>query len=372
VVAFCYGTTGELIKLAPVLRRLRARGTPMLALCTGQQVQQIPTMLADFGLPEPDVWLRRLGSSDLERKRNIPLWATGVFARFCRRRGDIAERLRAGSEPPLMVVHGDTMSTVVGALLGHALGVPVAHIEAGMRSGNWRSPFPEELNRRTAAKLTRLHFAPGARAVKNLRAEDVKGEIVDTGFNTVMDNLRDISGELPSAIEIPHRFGLVSLHRFELIENRERLRPILELLRESAAATPLLFVDHPTTAAAVDRAGLGSMFDGQRFVRIPRQRYFQFLALLKASSFLVTDSGGSQEECAFLGHPCLIHRPVTEHDTGLGGPVVLSRLDLDVVRDFLADPERLRREPADLGESPSDRIVSALEERGFLRTLGPA
>jgi UDP-N-acetylglucosamine 2-epimerase (non-hydrolysing) len=341
----------------------------VLQLCTGQQVEQIPAMLEDFGLPQPDLWLGRgYCGGDLERPREVPRWFTEIWVSFLRRRSDIRDRLRASDTPSLAVVHGDTFTTIFGGLMGRALRLPVAHIEAGMRSGSLRQPFPEEANRRAAAKVARLHFAPGARAVRNLQAENVKGEIVDTHQNTIRDNLHLIPPGLPLGLDVPSEpFGVVSLHRFELIEKGDVLRAILEVLRESVDRTRLLFVDHPTTAAAVDDAGLGGLFD-DRFIRIPRQRYFHFLSLMKASSFLVTDSGGSQEECAYLGHPCLIHRGVTEHDTGLdGGSVVLSGMDLDVVRDFLRDPAAYRRPASPRDESPTDRIVADLARRGFLR-----
>jgi UDP-N-acetylglucosamine 2-epimerase (non-hydrolysing) len=373
MIAVVFGTTGELIKLAPVLRRLEDRGAPVLRLCTAQQASQILPMLSDFGLSEPDVWLGRgFRGEDLERPRHIPRWLAEVFVNFARHRRRLASQVRGGPGRPLLVVHGDTMTTVIGAVIGRLLRVPVAHIEAGMRSGDWRNPFPEEINRKVAAKLTRIHFAPGAGAVANLAAERVRGEVIDTAHNTIADNIRDIPAELPPGIAVPAEpFGLVSLHRQELLYNEHGLRAVLQVLRESAdRRARLLFVDHPISAAAVDSAALSGLFDGDRFVRIPRQRYFHFLSLLKRSSFLVTDSGGSQEECAFMGHPCLIHRTVTEHATGLGESVVLSKGDLATVREFLEDPERLVSGPIELGGSPSDRIIRCLEERAFLARPG--
>jgi UDP-N-acetylglucosamine 2-epimerase (non-hydrolysing) len=369
VIAVVYGTTGELIKFAPVCRRLEQRGDPLLRISTGQQVEQIPTMLADFGLADVDLWLARgHRGGDLEQPRHLPRWFADVCVNFLRSRRAIAARLRSDGLPPLLIVHGDTMTTVIGAALGRMLRVPVAHIEAGLRTGNWRRPFPEELNRRAAAKLARIHYAPGPQAVRNLRAERVRGEIVDTGLNTIADSLREMPAE-PLGFEPPaDRFGIVSLHRQELLYNRELLTRILAELKASAGeGAPLLFIDHPITAAAVEAAGLGDVFDGERFVRIPRMRYFQFLSLLKSSAFLVTDSGGSQEECAFLGHPCLLLRTVTEREMGLDGPVVLSGMDTAVIRRFMADPERHRTEPPQLAITPSDRIVEHLASSGFVR-----
>jgi UDP-N-acetylglucosamine 2-epimerase (non-hydrolysing) len=367
MIGVVYGTTGELIKLAPLLVRLAERGQPPLTLTTAQQVEQIPAFLEDFDLPAPDVWLARgARGRDLERRADVPAWAATVVRSALRERGQLGRRLRADGRPPALIVHGDTMTTVLGALLGRALRVPVAHVEAGMRSGNLRDPFPEELNRRAAARLVRVNFAPGAGPVANLRAERVRGRIVDTVQNTIRDAI-DLAGDASdAAVALPDEpFGVVSLHRNELLDRPDALRAVLELLHAHSRHQPLLFVDHSVTAAALGAHGLDGLFDA-RFRRIPRLRYFPFIALLRRSRFLVTDSGGCQEECAFLGHPCLIHRAVSEHATGLDTCVVLSRLDLVVVERFLADPERLRVAPPEPEARPTEIILSELERMGAL------
>ncbi len=368
MIGVVYGTTGELIKMAPVIEELRRRGHTPLMLSTGQQVQQLPAFHADLRLPEADMWLARgSGGHDLDRKREIPGWAATVAANVLRRRGALRRQLASDGRRPFLLVHGDTMTTVLGSLAGKALGVPVGHVEAGMRSGDWRNPFPEELNRRVAAKLVDVHFASGDRPVRNLRAEKVRGTIVDTRQNTIRDAVDLVGERAEPLVELPDEpFGVVSIHRFELIERDEPFRALLELLHEHSRATPLLFVDHSTTAAVIDRSpALRALFD-DRFRRIPRQPYVPFIGLLRRSSFLVTDSGGCQEECAFLGLPAVIHRAVSEHDTGLDGSVVLSKLDLDVVRDFLADPERLRIPPQAAEAGPSSIIADELERQGAL------
>ncbi len=370
MIVTVYGTTGELIKLAPVLRRLQERRTEMLTLCTGQQIEQIPTLLHDFELPQPEVWLGH-GSHghDLEHRRNLPAWFTEVTTRFLGARRGLRRRLTESRERPLVLVHGDTMTTVLGALIGRSMRVPVAHIEAGMRSGDWRNPFPEELDRVATAHLARIHFAPGAHAARNLNDMRVRGEIVDTGGNTIRDALELVPAGAPG-IELPSEaFGLASLHRSELLGSRTAFTGILEVLREASRRTPILFIDHPVTVAAIDRHRLGSLFD-ERLRRVPRQRYFRFVALLKASAFLVTDSGGSQQECAQLGHPCLVHRAVSEHPDGLDGVVVLSLMDLDVARAFLADPLSHARPPEGDRQSPTEVIIDHLTSHGFIPTAG--
>jgi UDP-N-acetylglucosamine 2-epimerase (non-hydrolysing) len=357
-----FGTTGELIKLAPVLLRLGERGHPYLLATTGQQVQQIPLLLEQFGLRQPDVWLARgAGGRDLSVNGDVPGWLAQVTRSWARERRRAQRALRGGPGRPLVLVHGDTMTTVLGSLIGHTLRATVAHIEGGLRSYDLRHPFPEELNRRLATALSRIHYAPGAWAAANLH----RGDVVDTGSNTIRDSLELVTDEEP-AVPLPDQpFGVVSLHRFELLNNRRLLSETIDVLAAAARSTPLLFVDHPVTVAAVARFGLGRRFDTSRFRRIPRLRFFDFVRVERLSSFVVTDSGGSQEECHYLDLPCLVHRVKTERREGLGENAILSGMSSDLLRDFLRDPARFRRTSPLPASSPSDVIVDDLARRGF-------
>ena len=132
---------------------------------TAQQVAQIPGLLTQLGLSQPDVYLaarsRRMASYIRTRtsRRGSRRWRG-----FVANRGRLQHLMRQDGAPPLVLVHGDTMTTVVGTLIGRALGAPVAHIEAGVRTWDWRHPFPEELNRRLVTRIAQLHYAPGAEA----------------------------------------------------------------------------------------------------------------------------------------------------------------------------------------------------------------
>ena len=362
MILVVFGTTGELIKLAPVLQRLEARGHGYHLATTGQQVEQIPSFLAQFGLRQPDLWLARgAGGRDLRVNSDIPGWATRALRTFVSRRTQLRRRLSAELGRHLVLVHGDTMTTVLGAAMGRALRVPVAHIESGLRSFSLRHPFPEELNRRMTSSLARIHYAPGSWAAANLS----RGDVVDTGSNTIRDSLALVTdGALPARVP-GELFGVVSLHRFELLNNGQALAGTLEVLADSVERMPLLFVDHPVTAAAIQRFRLQGLFDTSRFVRVPRLPFFDFVRIERRSAFVVTDSGGSQEECFYLDRPCLVHRVRTERREGLGENVVVSGMRLDALRDFLRDPTRYRRRTALPAESPSDVIVADLEQRGF-------
>jgi UDP-N-acetylglucosamine 2-epimerase (non-hydrolysing) len=362
VILVVFGTTGELIKLAPVLLRLDARGHRYLLATTGQQVQQIPGFLEQFGLRQPDVWLARgSGNRDLRFNADIPGWLAMVTRSWLRERRRLGRTLRQGGGRPLVLVHGDTMTTVLGSIMGRSLRTTVAHIEGGLRSYDFRHPFPEELNRKLATAFSRIHYAPGAWAASNLRS----GEIVDTGSNTIRDSLELVSDEEPSVPVPAARFGIVSLHRFELINNRKLLTETIQVLTDAAKRTPLLFVDHPVTIAALERFGLDRHFDATAFVRVPRLRFFDFVRVERRSAFVVTDSGGSQEESYYLDLPCLVHRLKTERREGLGENAVLSGLSSQVLRDFLDDPARYRRTTPLPPTSASEVIVEDLERRGF-------
>lgn len=362
MILVVFGTTGELIKLAPVLLRLDERGHRYLLATTGQQVQQIPVFLRQFGLRQPDIWLARgARGRDLRTNADVPGWLTTVWRTFALRRPWLRDALRSGNGKPLVLVHGDTMTTVLGATMGRALRTRVAHVEAGLRSFDLRHPFPEELNRRTASRLAAIHYAPGPWAAANLRGTGV----VDTGSNTIRDSLALVDGHGALPLGMTEPYGIVSLHRFELLSNQRALRDALGVLQAAAAELPLLFIDHPVTVTAIERFGLAGFFDENGLRRIPRLSFFDFVRLERRSALVVTDSGGSQEECFYLDRPCLVHRLRTERREGLGENVLLSGMDIGVLRAFLATPESYRRTSALPGVSPSDIVVADLERRSI-------
>lgn len=355
-----FGTTGELIKLMPVLARLRDRGHAVLLASTGQQVTQIPRLLEVAGLPPVDLWLARgAHGRDLRVNADIPGWAATVARSFARNRSSLRRRLLTAPGWPLVLVHGDTMTTLYGALLGRMLNMPVAHIESGLRSFDLRHPFPEELNRRLTSQIATYLYAPGAWAASNLR----RGVVIDTGSNTVRDSLAMAAATPEPPLDLPAgEFGIASLHRFELLNDRRLLGRTIDVLQESGRF--FLWVEHPVTIAALAKHGLSGRL-GKRIVPMPRLDFFGFVATMRRSAFIVTDSGGSQEETYYLDIPCLVHRKRTERREGLGENVVLSGYDEGALIEFLRDPSRHRR-IADLpSASPSDVIVGDLEQRGF-------
>lgn len=365
-VAFIAGTTAEIIKLAPVIRALQERGEDVELWNTAFHVGGLPATLADLRLPQPAVDLvpaRR--QRDVVRVTQVPGWAAHIASTVVRRRRELRRRLARGGAKPLVVVHGDTFSTVLGALIGRLLRAEVAHVEAGMRTGDIWHPMPEEINRRVVAKIATLHFAPTELEVGHLRREKAKGSIVDTGANTVIDALRlAIDGDAP-AIDLPAKFGLVTLHRFEMLRNGPVFSRTLEVLADASRMMPLVMPAGNTERNRIEELGLDHLFGGD-FRLVEKQPYARFMPLLARASFVVTDSGGLQQECGILGKPAAIHREAVESQQGIGENLLLTGLDMDVLRGFLGSWQDYAR-PSLLDEfHPTEAIVAELHRTGHL------
>jgi UDP-N-acetylglucosamine 2-epimerase (non-hydrolysing) len=365
VICAIYGTTGELIKLWPVLRGLQERGARFVNVTTAQQIAQIPPLLTQLDLPQPDVYLARgRGGRELHTNSDIPPWLASVTAGFGHNRTLLRRAMRADDALPLVLVHGDTMTTVLGALVGRGLGAPVAHIEAGVRTWDLRHPFPEELNRRLVTKIAQIHYAPGPNAAANIH----RGVVVDTGMNTIRDSLELAAStvEMPEAVH-DEPFGLISIHRYELLNDEPLLGATFAALAAHPSRRPMLFVDHPVTVAAMQKFGLTNVFDGSSVIRMARRTFFDFIGLLRTAEFVVTDSGGTQVESYVLDKPCLVHRKKVEQPDGVGENVVVSGFDLARLSSFLDDPGAHRRQTPPPPISPTEIILDDLEARGYLR-----
>ncbi len=364
MIAFVYGTTAELIKIAPVHARLVELGVRPLLWCTSQQAGELPSAAEHLGMPAPDVLIANgVDGRSLRTTTDAVRWLGSVLATAATHHRDLRRSLRADGHTPFVLVHGDTLTTLLGAALGRSLGATVGHVEAGLRSHDLRNPFPEELDRVLTARLARVHYAPSDEAVHNLRK--VRGDVVATGGNTVRDSLHLVPHDHALGLgPLPAEYGLVSLHRMELIHDAERFRSTMHALAEHSRRVPLLQVVDPLTRQQLEAHGLERLHDGEGFRSLGKLDYFDFIGVLRGASFVVTDSGGLQEECAGLGVPCLVHRLKTERSDGMGENAVLSEFDMGVLGSFLDDPLRYRTPRHSDAASPSDVVVADLVRRG--------
>lgn len=334
MVIFVYGTTGESIKIATLVEALP--DDKKLLIDTNQQ----PKLLAKFynttSFPKADQTLSKgWRGNDLTRPWQMVFWLIVVLFNFFIK-GTFSKIKRSKkSEKTIVVVHGDTVTTVIGALFAKLTGVPVAHIEAGLRSGNWKHPFPEEIDRRIVSKLANINFSPGELATKNLEKENVKGKIINTKANTVADSAK--WAKIQQTTNMPKlpksAYCLISVHRNEFLVSPKKLKAFLQVIADFSKTMPVVFLDHPITSDRITSLGYDEILDNApNLIRAPKQGYVNMMHLLDKTELIVTDSGGLQEESYYIGIPCIVHRVATERDEGIGENVVLTNMDANVLK----------------------------------------
>jgi UDP-N-acetylglucosamine 2-epimerase (non-hydrolysing) len=366
MVFIVYGTTGELIKLIPLITELDKKKQCFTVAFVQQQKQLEKFFKAYPHIPKPDLWLvNGYKGEDLSKIHHLPVWLYKSLKEFKKHRGLI--KLQFG-EKNIVLVHGDTVTTVFGAYLARKLKLELGHIEAGLRSYKIMHPFPEELDRRIVSRYADVNFAPGDTPVQNLISAKAKGKIVNTKLNTVYDSIQFARKSKPAVTidGLPTKYGIVSIHRNELLANKKVFIQTLKTLSEYAKSTPLVFLQHPVTFERIKSLGVEDLLH-DNFIYVPKLDYFSFIKLLDGASFSVTDSGGLQEESAYINKPCLVHRKATERNEGIAeGIVVLSHYDDNVLRKFLDDPSVFTENAESSKHSPSKVIISYLKNSKYV------
>ncbi|QRN84998.1 UDP-N-acetylglucosamine 2-epimerase (non-hydrolyzing) [Clostridia bacterium] len=319
-VACIFGTRPEAIKMAPVVKALKDH--PFFetqVIVTAQHREMLDQVLQLFGIvPDYDL--------DIMQKNQT---LNQITARALTGLGDIF----AVDRPDLVLVHGDTTTTFCGALAAFYQQIPVGHVEAGLRTYNKYSPFPEEVNRTLTGVMTDYHFAPTVMAKENLLKENVAEEKIYVTGNTVIDALLSVaeksldvtSIEGLSALDQTKKTILVTSHRRENLGDRmtEIFRAIADIAKNYADSVQVVFPMHlnPKVREQVN-AELGSR---DNVFLIEPQEYLPFVSLMKHAYIILTDSGGIQEEAPALGKPVVVLRDTTERPEALlAGTVLLA------------------------------------------------
>lgn len=366
-IGIVLGTRPEVVKLAPVVAALRAHGGHRpVVVSTGQHRDLLRPLLTHFGI---DV------------ARDLDLMVDGqalsdLAGRAVSRIGTALAEL----EIDAVVVQGDTTTTLAGAIAGCYAQLPVIHVEAGLRTGDRRAPFPEEINRRAVTQFADLHLAPTPAAAARLLAEGVDPARVVTTGNTVVDALfatlaraRPFAGpdaaRLRAAEAAPGPLLLVTAHRRESWDGG--IAAIATAVRRLAVEHPDLTVVFPVHPNPVVRAAvLPELGAAARVVLTEPLDYPDFVRMLRRSDLVLTDSGGIQEEACSLGVPALVARDTTERPEGAdaGGLVLVGtdagRIHAEAHR-LLTDTaayERARCTSLPFGDGhAAERIVAALD-----------
>jgi len=294
------GARPNFVKSAPVIAALeQAEGISVRLLHTGQHYDQALSggFIERLGMREPDA---NLGVGSGSHAQQTAAALTGVEA-------DLIE-----NPADLVLVAGDVNSTLAASLAASKLHVGVAHIESGLRSGDWE--MPEEVNRVLTDRVSDVLLCTSADAVENLAGEGITGDGVQLVGNTMIDSLnRLLEGVNRPAVlgrnAVKSReFVLVTLHRPALVDDPEKLGPTMEVLSGIADTMPVIFPVHPRTRERLAGSGAG----WGKVILTPPMDYDDFIALEAEARLVITDSGGVQEETSVLGTPCLTYRTTTE------------------------------------------------------------
>lgn len=308
-VLLVFGTRPEAIKMAPVYQALkRASGVDVRAAVTGQHREMLDQVLNLFSItPDYDLNVMRTGQS-----------LTDITTTILKRLAPVLEDFA----PHLLMVHGDTTTTMSAAIAAYYQRIPLAHVEAGLRTGNIYSPWPEEVNRKVTSTIARLHFAPTPRAASNLLAEGIAKECVSITGNTVIDALLStvskLDGDAAQCKALDSQFRVNTAKHLILVTGHRRenfgggFDRICSALQRIAARDDVMIIYpvhlNPNVLSPV-QSHLGNL---ERVQLIPPQDYLPFVHLMRRSKLILTDSGGVQEEAPSLGKPVLVLRDTTE------------------------------------------------------------
>ncbi|NVZ50454.1 UDP-N-acetylglucosamine 2-epimerase (non-hydrolyzing) [Pseudomonas sp. B6002] len=366
-IAMVFGTRPEAIKMAPLARVLKHTPGIELKICsTGQHREMLQQVLDGFVLTvDEDLQVMTQGQT-----------LNGLSQQLLGALDHAYERL----QPHMVLVHGDTTTSFIASFAAFNRQLPIGHVEAGLRTGNLKAPWPEEANRRLTGVLADLHFAPTTKARDNLLREGVPAEHVEVTGNTVIDALlwmRDQqhthhwqpAPDSPLAVLEPQRpMVLITGHRREnLGDGFNQICQALARLAERYPQAQFVYPVHlnPKVKDAVYRM----LSNKPNIYLVPPQDYQHFVWLMGRARFILTDSGGVQEEAPAIGKPLLVLRDVTERPSVLeGGTVLLVGTDADRIvkhaSELFDDPaifERMSRVHTPYGDGhASERITERL------------
>ena len=306
------GARPNFMKMAPILRAMKSHvpPIPVLLVHTGQHYDKDMSerLFEELDLPRPDINLE-VGSA------SHAVQTAEVMRRF--------EPVLDGHKPSCVLVVGDVNSTLACTLVAVKKGIPVAHVEAGLRS--YDRSMPEEINRILTDQIADRLYTTERSALGNLSREGISADRVHFAGNVMIDSLfaskprarsaRDTLAACQADVSVlghAQGYGVVTLHRPSNVDQPDGLREMLEILGEVAARVPLVFAMHPRTRNNIERFNLLEMVDAAKMVLLPPQGYLEMLGLMAGASLVLTDSGGLQEETTALGVPCLTLRENTE------------------------------------------------------------
>ncbi len=351
------GTIAEFIKLFPIMKKLKEKNLDYTIIASGQNNIRDSDLFAYLENP------KIIHISQKKPKQSVSgllFWFLKTFFLGIK----TSRKLKEQKGDIILIVHGDTVSTLLGAVLGKLFGFKILHVEAGLRSFNIFRPFPEEICRVMTSMFADVGFCPNEWAMNNL-SKFRRMKKVNTFFNTLVESTHfALKIKMPKDYQeirekIPGEYFIFVTHRQENIYNKSLMQKLTDKVLEISNRISCLFVLHKPTEEAFRRYNLLQKIQSHKNIFIvSRLPYITFTKLIASSSFIITDGGSNQEEAYFLGKPCLILRKETERIEGLGENVVLSKLEISKIDWFIEKWKSLSKDHINYNISPSEIIVN--------------
>ena len=401
-IIFFIGTTAEYIKVFTIIEKCKELNIPYKVITSGQN-EIIETDIAKATNLKIDLQL----SNEKDIAKNV----FGLFSWFFKIKAKATKMIKehftnVDFKKSIMVVHGDTLSTVMGAKIAKKLGMKVAHIEAGLRSHNWFSPFPEEFDRCIVSRVASFNFCPGTEPIKNLRKVLIiifailalfgiiiliKGEcelikiigsvattlsvtfaltinlIKKVHFSNDIDALK-YSEHFPCKNEkvnelINDKYCVFVMHRQENLLQPKLVNNIVNKAIDVAKSQKVCFILHQITYNVLNKMDLLKKLESeQNIILLHRVEYFDFMKLLINSEFVITDGGSNQEELYYMGKPTLIMRSSTERLEGIGENALMYGGDFNNINKFVNEYTNYIRKRIVPDKLPTDIIVNKLQQ----------
>ncbi len=356
-IYFFVGTTAELIKLAPIIREFKKRKIKFKFITSGQTRVLFEDLSGYIGNIKVDIAFKEKG-----KKSSVLLFSVWALRTFFTALISLGKEFKGlNKENSYFIIHGDTVSSLIGALLAKIYGLRLVHVESGLRSFNFLEPFPEEICRYCIIHIADILFAPTEWALGNLKG--LPGEKICTGENTLIETCwwAIKAGARLGDISKSKKYYILTMHRQEhILFRKEWTKNILRyVIKNTNKNLEGILVAHHLTASFLQN------FDPQKQANskitvLSRLPYLKFMKLMNNAEFIATDGCTNQEEAYYMGLPLLALRNRTERIEGLGQNVIISKDSKKNIKNFIRNYKRFKRNAITIKQKPSKIIVDYL------------
>lgn len=353
-IYFFIGTNAEFIKIAPVLRELRRRKAHFKIIVTGQNQINFAELVKFTGHIKPDASLGKKPN-----KFSIFHFIFWTFRTLITTLSSLGKEFKSlNNDNSYFIIHGDTVSSSIGALAAKWYGLKLVRIEAGYFSNNLLEPFPEELSRRFNSFLSDIEFPSTDWTANNLR--NYHSLQINTKFNTIIETMQwALKQKVRPNLNIKGRYYLMIMHRQEhVIFRKNWTKKIMEfVINNTDKELTCIILNHPLAIKIIKDANLDSRIKIKLISPLP---YLEFIKLMEKSEFLASDGSTFQQETFYMGKPFLILRNYTEQTEGLNKNAVLCKSNSEIIKNFLVNYQKYKTAPIYTKVSPSKIIVDYL------------